>query len=163
METLTDPPIDTNQVKKGGFWIRFMAAVIDSVILNTINGILIVIGIIALGLGPSGIEELLRGGIERMSLLLPYYLCSGVITVVYYTFFHGSTGQTPGKMICRLKVVQLNGEQLGYGKAFLRWAGYLVSGFALYLGYLWAAWDSNKQAWHDKIAGTYVVRISSQN
>ena len=128
-----------------------------------INLVLIVIGVIAMGLGPSSIEDLLSGGIDRMSLLLPYYLCSGVITVVYYTFFHGSTGQTPGKMICGLKVVQLNGAPLGYGKALLRWVGYLVSGFALYLGYLWAAWDSNKQAWHDKIAGTYVIRVSGND
>lgn len=150
---------DLTTVRKGGFWIRFIASIIDNVVLYVINFILIFVGIIAMGLGPSGLEGLEGGGVEKIKLLLPFYLCSIIITIAYYTYFHGNTGQTPGKMMCKLKVVRTNGESLGYGKAFLRWIGYIVSWCVFGLGYLWVAWDKRKQAWHDKIAGTCVIRI----
>ena len=152
-----DASFDLSTVRKGGFWIRFIAITIDNIILNILSFILIFIGLIALGLGPSGFEEL--EGERIFSFLVPFYIFNIIITIAYYTYFHGSTGQTPGKMICRLKVVCLNGEPLGYGKAFLRWIGYIISSFIFCLGFLWAAWDKNKQAWHDKIVGTYVIRI----
>ena len=144
-------------VKKGGFWIRYAAWLIDTIILNIIGVILLRIGAVAFDLASSGLQNLEVG--EMMSIMVPYLFFMIIVNIFYFTFFHGSTGQTPGKMLCRLKVVRLNGEALGYNKAFLRWVGYLVSAFALYLGYLWVAWDSKKQAWHDKIAGTYVVKI----
>jgi len=148
---------DLSTVRKGGFWIRFIAITIDNIILNILSFVLIFIGLIALGLGSSGFEEL--EGERIFSLLVPFYIFNTIITIAYYTYFHGSTGKTPGKMICRLKVVRVNGEPLGYGKAFLRWIGYIISSFIFCLGFLWAVWDKNKQAWHDKIAGTYVIRI----
>ncbi|KPJ56319.1 MAG: hypothetical protein AMJ42_05465 [Deltaproteobacteria bacterium DG_8] len=144
-------------MRKGGFWIRFIAYIIDNVILSIFSLILIVLGIIALGLGSSGLVELEEDNI--FTFLVPLYIFYFVITIVYYTYFHGSTGQTIGKMACRLKVIKVDGKPLGYGKAFLRWIGYIISSFIFNLGYLWAAWDKNKQAWHDKIAGTYVIRI----
>jgi len=152
-----DASFNLSTVRKGGFWIRFIAITMDNIILNILSFVLIVIGLIALGLGSSGFDEL--KGERIFSFLVPFYIFNTIITIVYYTYFHGSTGQTPGKMICRLKVVRLNGEPLGYGKAFLRWIGYIISSFIFCLGFLWAAWDKNKQAWHDKIVGTYVIRI----
>ena len=62
-------------------------------------------------------------------------------------------------MICHLKVVQENGEELTYGKSFLRVIGYFFSTIALNLGFLWVAFDRKKQGLHDKIAGTYVIRL----
>ena len=148
---------DLSTVKKGGFWIRFSAFIIDNIVLYILAFILSVVGIIALGLGSPGLEEV--GEEEIYSLILPLYIFNTILTIAYYTYFHGSTGQTPGKMLCKLKVVRVNGEPLGYGKAFLRWLSYMVSGFVFCLGFLWAGWDKNKQAWHDKIVGTYVIRI----
>lgn len=156
---LPDEGFDLSTVKKGGFWIRLGAYIIDGIILNVLASILTFIGVIALGLGPSGlegIEELESGGV--LSFILPLYIFMIILNIAYYTYFHGSTGQTLGKMVCRLKVVRLSGEPLGYGKAFLRWIGYIPSSIFL-LGFLWVAWDKHKQAWHDKIAGTCVIRI----
>jgi len=157
LSELPDTTFDLSTVRKGGFWIRFIAYIIDNVILSIFSLILIVLGIIALGLGSSGLVELEEDNI--FTFLVPLYIFYFVITIVYYTYFHGSTGQTIGKMACRLKVIKVDGKPLGYGKAFLRWIGYIISSFIFNLGYLWAAWDKNKQAWHDKIAGTYVIRI----
>lgn len=147
---------DRSDVRKGGFWIRLGAFLIDNIVLYILAFILSIVGIIALGLGSSGLDEF--GEEDMYRLILPLYVFNTILTIVYYTYFHGSTGQTPGKMMCGLKVIRVNGEPLGYGKAFLRWVGYMVSGFLFCLGFLWAGWDKNKQAWHDKIVGTYVIR-----
>ena len=152
----SDTTGDLSMVEKGGFLRRLAAYLIDGVILYIVNVILIVIGIFAMGIDPSELEA---GGIEQMRLLLPLYIFGVVINIAYYTFFHGNTGQTPGKMICRLRVVQTNGEPLGYGRAFLRWIGYIVSWCVVALGFLWVIFDGQKQAWHDKIAGSYVLKL----
>jgi uncharacterized RDD family membrane protein YckC len=46
-----------------------------------------------------------------------------------------------------------------FGLAFLRWVGYIISAVVLYLGFVWIAFDAKKQGWHDKIAGTVVIRV----
>lgn len=152
----SDTTVDFSTVEKGGFLRRLVAYLIDGVVLYIVNVILIFAGIIAMGIDASEIEG---GGIEQIKLLLPLYIFGFVINIFYYTYFHGNTGQTPGKMICRLRVVQTNGEPLGYGKAFLRWIGYIVSWLAFALGFLWVIFDRQKQAWHDKIAGSYVLKL----
>jgi uncharacterized RDD family membrane protein YckC len=146
---------DISKVNKGGFWIRLAATIIDNVILYLLAVILSTVGLIALGMGSSGIELLNED--EMMQLFGPLYLFNAIITIVYYTYFHGVTGQTPGKMVCKLKVVNRNGEPIGYARAFLRWIGYIISSFVFCLGFLWVVWDKNKQGWHDKIAKSYVI------
>jgi len=71
-------------------------------------------------------------------------------------------GLTPGKRLLGLRVVnQQTGEIPGFGKMFLREiVGRFLSGLFFSLGYLWALFDKNAQAWHDKLAGTVVVRIA---
>ncbi|MFZ5767639.1 MAG: RDD family protein [Bacillota bacterium] len=77
-------------------------------------------------------------------------------------YFVGCTakwGQTAGKRVLGIRVVREDGGPVGFGRALLRetlarWAAGLVLG----LGYLWAAWDAGGQGWHDKVAGTAVVR-----
>jgi len=80
-----------------------------------------------------------------------------LINVGYYTYFHGITGQTPGKMAMGLKVIQATGEEMTLGIAFLRYVGSIVSSLCFLLGYIWVAFDRRKQGWHDKIAGTVVI------
>jgi len=154
--TQSDISHDLSTARKGGFCLRFIAITIDSIIINVLSPILIFLGIIAMGLDSSGWETLDEEDLYKLLILL--YLFKTIIAIAYCTYFHGSTGQTIGKIICRLKVVRVNGESLGYRKAFLRWIGYVISSFVFCLGFLWATWDKNKQAWHDKIAGTYVIK-----
>ncbi len=138
----------------GGFGRRVIAFLLDNIILHaaavtvTFIGLLIVgyeIGDAAAGLG---------------SMVAAYYLTSVAMNMFYFTWFHGTTGQTPGKRLLGLKVVQTSGEPMNLRVAFLRWVGYLVSGLVLYLGFIWIAFDGRKQGWHDKIAGTYVIKVS---
>jgi len=118
-----------------GFWIRVAAAVIDGVTVGVISGVLQAFG-----------------GTPGMVIGWVFY-------VLYYVLFTGLRGQTPGKMLIGARVVDSQGRVPGLWRAFLREViGKLLSAVVLLLGYVWIAFDGKKQGWHDKIAGTYVVR-----
>jgi uncharacterized RDD family membrane protein YckC len=122
---------------RSGFWRRFAAALIDGIALGVASGILQAI------LG--------RTGGEGLGL---------VISLGYYTYFHGKTGQTPGDAVMSIRVVDFRdgtGQPIGYGRALGRALMSIVSGVVLLLGYLWMIWDSEKQTWHDKVVGSVVV------
>jgi uncharacterized RDD family membrane protein YckC len=119
---------------RAGFWRRFAAAFIDGILLAIVSFILQAI------LGNTG---------SGLTLL---------IGIAYYTYFHGSTGQTPGDAALSIRVVDKDGGgPIGYGRAFVRWLVSIVSGLVLMLGYLWMLWDGEKQTWHDKAANAVVV------
>ena len=94
-----------------------------------------------------------------------YLLLSGnfvvfIITPLYYVVLTGTRGQTLGKMALGIKVVNRNGDVPGLGYAALREVvGKFISFIALLLGFLSIAWDPKKQGWHDKIAGTWVIKV----
>jgi uncharacterized RDD family membrane protein YckC len=119
---------------RAGFWRRFAAAFIDGLVIGIVSYIL------QLALGSAG---------SALTFLLG---------IGYYTYFHGSTGQTPGNAALSIRVVgKDDGAPVGYGRAFVRWLVAIVSGIVLLLGYLWMLWDSEKQTWHDKAANAVVV------
>jgi uncharacterized RDD family membrane protein YckC len=145
----------------GGFWRRYFAYLIDRIILYLVSLFFIVIGIFALGHGGVSFGRIMATGLlpRGTGLFVVVYAVATFITdMVYFTWFHGSVGRTPGKMLLGLRVIQASGGQMTFGVAFLRWVGSLVSGLFLWLGYLWIAVDGRKQGWHDKIAATLVVR-----
>jgi len=136
-------------VHYGGFWRRFAAIAIDTIILYLFTIILSLIGNFVIPLDDG----------FTYAVIIPYYGMALLINAAYFTYFHGTTGQTPGKRMLGLKVVQIDGQPMATGIAFLRWVGYIISKIPLFLGFLWAAFDDRKQGWHDKIAGTCVIRI----
>lgn len=140
---------------KAGFWLRLVAALADSLLVTIIQFILSFLLLLILGQ---------TGGAPNpdiMELMSGLTLCFSTLTgLVYYIFFTGYCGQTPGKMVLRIKVIRTNGEEMSYARAFLREViGKFISGIVLGLGYLWVAFDPGKQGWHDKIAKTYVVKL----
>jgi uncharacterized RDD family membrane protein YckC len=146
----------------GGFWRRTMAFSIDKVILLFISLFILFAGLLALWIGfPSQYRERLPEGLPELSVsfMMAYCLMVAMVHMFYFTYFHGTTGQTPGKMIFGLRVVQATGEKMTLGIGFLRWVGYFVSAI-FYLGFFWIAFDGKKQGWHDKIAGTVVIRTA---
>lgn len=149
------------EVHFGGFWRRVGAYGIDKLILQMICIMLSVAGLMVQGVfQPAqryGENLDLFGSLLNTHTILIYYFMALLLDMVYFTWFHGSIGRTPGKMLLRLRVVQITGEPMTFGIAFLRWVGYLISKLALYLGFIWIAFDRRKQGWHDKIAGTIVV------
>jgi uncharacterized RDD family membrane protein YckC len=67
-------------------------------------------------------------------------------------------GTTVGGILCNLRVVRLDGRPIDWGTAIVRALSCFLSLVVLGLGFIWIAFDSEKQGWHDKIAGTIVVR-----
>ena len=135
-----------------GFWVRFGAVVIDTVVIGLGGAILGVIIGIAIGLvSPDTLENPVSDILAQLG--------GNIGGAAYFVFMHSSSKQaTLGKMALGLKVTDLEGERIGVGKAFLRLIGTFVSGVLLMIGYLMVAFTERKQGLHDKIAGTLVVR-----
>lgn len=124
---------------RAGFWRRFGAALVDGIIVGLIGGILI---------------GLLRASGEVLAIAL---------SAGYYTYCEGGRrGQTLGKHALAIRVIDLDsGGPIGYGRAFIRYLGRIVSSLVFYLGYLWMLWDPERQCWHDKFARDVVVPESA--
>lgn len=136
------------ELPKAGFWVRVGASLIDTILLIVVQFAI------------EGALGLIGGDLDELAMAMIGGLCSMVISLTYYIFFTGYNGQTPGKMALRIQVVRTDGTPMSYGRAFLREVvGKFVSGIVLGIGYLVVAFDRNKQGWHDRIAGTYVVRL----
>jgi uncharacterized RDD family membrane protein YckC len=145
----------------GGFWRRCLAFLIDEIILYAIYFVFFLVGVLSSAFGHLTRGDLvLTGAAPYMSSwFMPlYWVAVVVVTALYFTCFVAVAGQTPGKMVLDLKVIPAEGGVMTFGMAFLRWVGYIVSAFLFYLGFVWIALDPRKQGWHDKIAGTVVVR-----
>ena len=154
--------------KFAGFWRRFVASLIDNTIICIVFFVLFMIAMIAFFIGAATGEESawiadLANPTKISSVMIFIWLFLLVITLGYFTYFHGTTGRTPGKMLLGLQVVNEDGTPVTFGIAFLRSVGYLVSGAIFYLGFIWAGFDKKKQSWHDKIAGTVVIIREDQN
>ncbi|EQD80242.1 membrane protein containing RDD domain protein [mine drainage metagenome] len=77
----------------------------------------------------------------------------------YFVGFWGAVGRSPGMWLVGIRVVRAeDGGRLGFRRSLLRAAGYLLDLASCFLGFGWAAVDAHRQGWHDKIAGSYVVR-----
>jgi uncharacterized RDD family membrane protein YckC len=102
-------------------------------------------------------EEAIAGG-NFSTTFYAVYILMAAIGIGYFTYFFGK-GQTPGMKLVEIKLIRTDGvEPVGYKKGFFRWVGMEISGIVLLLGYIWILIDKKRQGWHDKIAGTYVVK-----
>ncbi len=143
----------------GGFWRRAVAFSLDGVIIFAFLSLLLFLMERAL---PSAAYS---AAASKWSLIavLPYYGTALILNMCYFTFFHGFGGRTPGKMLLGLMVIQSSGDPMTPGLAFLRWVGSIISRIVFMLGFIWVAFDGRKQGWHDKIAGTYVIKTRGQS
>jgi len=142
---------------KAGFWIRWAALLIDNLILSIAGGVLG--GCCGFFVGFFG--ALAKAGQRETQLLAGLLggLLGALLQAAYFTFLTWRYGQTLGKKALNLKVVTTEYGSLTFGKAFLREViGKFVSTVILLIGFLWVAWDEKKQAVHDKLAGTYVIK-----
>ncbi|MCX7635475.1 MAG: RDD family protein [Syntrophales bacterium] len=154
--------MNTDRYCYGGFWRRLAAALIDQTILGFLYIFIMIAGMAAFQAGFGMDVSSWDPEVEKFGDVgkwwVAYQLLCGVVNAGYFIYFHGSWGQTPGKRLLGLKVIQTSGDAMTYGVAFLRWVGYIVSSVFLFMGYLWVAFDRRKQGWHDKIAATVVIR-----
>lgn len=149
-----------------GFGARLGARLIDSLITAIIPGI----AFLVLVVGPHKPRRLCtvngKLGTCRPPSAISWTLFGLLITVgvlfalYYFIFLVGRTGQTIGRKVLGIKVVDKhNGQPIGAGRAFVRFIMGFVSSSACLLGYLWMLWDEEKQTWHDKVADSYVINV----
>lgn len=141
----------------GGFWLRSIAFVIDLFLILLTIALFMVVGFIALEVGMGTVRNFTF--FQKLKVLIPV-LCpwGAIFGVAYFTFCQGAWGQTLGKMIFGLRVIRKDGEPLGFGRALARTFFYLLSGIPFFLGFLWIALSPEKRGWHDRMAGTIVIR-----
>ncbi len=141
-----------------GFWIRFVAILIDSAILfvaNLVVGFVLgfFIGILVYASGSTLNES------SNTTLNILSYFIALVLSAGYFSFYWAG-GQTWGMRWLRLRVVDAQtGQPIGVSRGFIRYLGYLVSALACYIGLIWAAFDPRKQGWHDKFANSVVIQV----
>lgn len=136
--------ISEPSIEKAGAGARFGSYLIDSIILGVLG---FTVGFVSALAFLDVVDEL-----EHMLDFLGILISMG-----YFTYFFGN-GQTPGMKAMNIKLCGTDATYpIGHVKGFLRWIGMVISGLAIGLGFLWILIDKNKQGWHDKIAGTYVV------
>ncbi|WP_243095275.1 RDD family protein [Thermus thalpophilus] len=130
-------------------WRRLVASLLDSLILVPLSLLLMALA----GVNPLGPTTLTQ---DLLFQWLPGW--------AYYVAFTALYGATPGKMLLGIKVVRLDGKPVDWLTAFMREVvGKTLSTLPLLLGYLWAFFHPKRQAWHDLIADTLVIRVEKRN
>jgi len=131
-----------------GFWKRFVAFVIDSLIL--------IVVVVPLVLAIYGRDYLARS--ETGFAGFWDFVIQAVLPAIAVILFWRYQGATPGKMAIHAKIVDArSGGAPSTGRLVARYFAYIVSILPLFLGFVWIAIDRRKQGWHDKIAGTLVI------
>lgn len=138
------------QMEYVGFWARLLASLVDS--------ILVVVALAPLLLaiyGPDYIDPQREGMFAGPADLLIQLVLPAIAVVLFWIYRRA----TPGKMLVGAEVVDAHtGAALGTRQSIIRYLGYYVSLIPLFLGFIWVAFDPRKQGWHDKLAGSVVVR-----
>ncbi len=149
-----------------GWWRRFFAVFIDGIVISfafaalAITVLVPVLGAFtpifegeALDADWDAAAAALQGAV---AWFLPLTLVSAALGLAFEVY-----GWSFGKAALGIRVVRGDGHRPGLVHGAARSVGKSVSGAILFIGYLWAAWDPKRQAWHDKFADTYVVRVPS--
>jgi uncharacterized RDD family membrane protein YckC len=165
-------PVFVQKIKEGvgigvamefaGFWIRVGAAIIDWLALYAIIMIITIpFEFFIATMGPDVGEG---GNLDgfNMSLWMGMNILMALIQfgigVAYETWFVGKFAATPGKMACKIKVVNADGSKVSYLKALGRYFAKMLSSLILFIGYIMVAFDSEKRGLHDHICNTRVIR-----
>jgi uncharacterized RDD family membrane protein YckC len=149
MEQILDLPTSgPRTLQYAGFWIRFAAYLIDTIVIYFV---IFLVGAVA-GVGVMADPENIN-----YSLFIGMYAFIFIGVVAYFIIMESSAKQgTLGKMAVGIKVGDANGGRISAGNAAGRYFSKILSGMILGVGYMMAGWDPKKQALHDKIAGTFV-------
>ncbi|MFT5131555.1 MAG: putative RDD family membrane protein YckC [Gammaproteobacteria bacterium] len=141
-----------NDVDYAGFWIRTLAAIVDTIMI-----MFIVFPLLFLIYGEKYLmsESVILG---YWDVMLNYVL-PAIVIILFWIY----KSATPGKMLLKLKIVDAKtGGKPSAGQLVGRYLGYYVSMLPFFLGIIWVGFDSRKQGWHDKLAGTVVIRSLNQ-
>lgn len=138
----------------GNFGRRFVALLVDSILLGLVNGVVgAVVGGVLAATGGLGSQE---------SLLIMQWglnLFGGLVGLSVDILFIRKYDATPGKMALGLKVLRANGDKLSVGRIIGRFFGEYVSGIILGIGYIMAGFDDQRRTLHDRMCDTRVIKV----
>lgn len=139
----------SESIEYAGFWARVLATLVDTIVLVVIT---LPLSIAVYGNKIWESDDLFIGGWD----IVINWIFPTMVIILFWCF----RGATPGKMIMRMKVVDANtGQLLSVKQSIIRYIGYFISTIPLFLGFIWIGLDKKKQGWHDKMAGTFVVKL----
>ena len=133
--------------RPAGFWIRFVAYIIDGFFLLVVQAVL------------WGVGWTVGGGGGWRAVGAATHLFNWLIGAAYFIGFHYRGGQTFGKMLMQIRVVRMDGGPLTLGQSIGRYFGTYLSAIILSIGFIMAGLRRDKRALHDLLAGTRVERL----
>jgi uncharacterized RDD family membrane protein YckC len=140
---------------RAGFLSRFLAFLIDGIALSVVSWVLSLVVVPFMGAADatdSGLLALIAGGVALVLAVILFFL-----QFFYFGWLWSRNGQSLGMRAVNIKVLRRDGAKLSFLRAALRGTiGYWISGLVFGLGFLWAAFDGRKEAWHDKMFDTGV-------
>jgi uncharacterized RDD family membrane protein YckC len=153
-------------VRYGGFWLRVVATIVDSIILAIPLGIVqaLLFGAMARSMAPMAANpnptpaDVFAALGPMFGLMGLSWLISVVVGCTYETLFIVYFAATPGKMAIGLKVLRPDGSKLQLGRAVGRYFAKTLSAMILGIGYIMVAFDDQKRALHDMICDTRVIQ-----
>lgn len=149
-------------MKYGGFWIRAVSWLIDGIIVSICFAIVHKLFDLSLGvhfqLLKNGVAEQMESFYTAPEVMFLTILSIGISWLYMAGFISSKWQATPGMKILSLKVVNYGGERVSFARATVRYIASWVSGALFMLGYVMVAFTPRKQALHDYIAETLVLR-----
>ena len=147
----------------GGFWIRFVARLIDGIIVGIV-GTIITLPLTFLGIGSVAITANQNDPSAALAAIPAMIAAGGIsflirlaLAVAYEAYFLSTKGATPGKMALGLKVIRTDGGPISLGLAVGRYFAMFLSGIILAIGYIMAGFDPQKRSLHDRLCNTFVI------
>jgi uncharacterized RDD family membrane protein YckC len=155
MQKLAEGAAVPGVVRYAGFWRRFLASVVDGLLLGVVNFIVQMV-ILLPAISMTEIADPASAGINIGLLLVLYAIQLGT-AFTYETVLIWKYGSTLGKMACKVEVITAEGKPISYGLSVGRYFAKMLSAFTLGIGYIIAAFDEEKRSLHDRLCNTRVI------
>jgi uncharacterized RDD family membrane protein YckC len=146
-----------------GFWLRFVAIIIDGILLAIVGGIITLPFMASIGFhGMFMHDRMPFNPADLIALFATFFwviLIRFVLNWLYFAAFESSAWRaTLGKKALGLEVTDLAGQRISFGRASGRFFGKIISALILWIGFIMAGFTEKKQALHDMMAGCLVIR-----
>ena len=145
--------MEVDNSEYAGFWIRVLATIVDMIL-----SMMIILPLLFAVYGSLVWES------EAIILGYADVLISLVFPFIAVVLFWHYKSATLGKMLFKIKVIDASsGGKLSITQSIIRYFAYIPAGLVFCIGFIWIAFDKRKQGWHDKIAGTLVIKTNKEN
>lgn len=154
--------METQSSPHAGFWLRLAAILVDGILIGAVNSIVMtpLLGQtfrMAVSAESGDLTQF-----DLMAWITTFIVSNIVVTVISWLYFafmeSGSMQGTLGKKLLGIKVTDMEGGRIGFGRATGRYFGKILSGMIFMVGFLMAGFTEKKQALHDMLARTLVVK-----